>query len=147
MANQPSITAKSGRQFLLKISDGTSPTVYNSLGGLRATSLALNNNPVDITNKGSAGFRELLPDGGVRTYQMTGNGIVDAAASSAAVYRLLQTAALNATLIEAQIISGVGDKFMGLFAVSNFARTGNHDGAEEYSITLESSGPLVYSAT
>jgi TP901-1 family phage major tail protein len=147
MANQPSITAKSGRNFLLKISDGTSPTIYNTLGGLRASSIALNNNPVDITNKGSAGFREVLPDGGVRSYQMTGTGIVDAAAASSKVYKLLQAAALNATLIEAQILSGVGDSFMGLFAVSNFARTGNHDNAEEYSVTLESSGPLVYSAT
>lgn len=144
MPSAASITAQKGRAFLLKVSDGTSPTTYVTVTGLRATGIQINSNPVDITNKSSAGWRELLPDGGIRQVTFTGSGLVD---SASAQLITLESAALNGTLIEAQVISGKGDSLMGTFAVSAFQRDGTHNDAETFSVTLENSGPVTYSAT
>jgi len=49
MAVTSSITAKPGRQFLLKVMDESlSPPAFVTVGGLRNTSMTLNNNPLFI---------------------------------------------------------------------------------------------------
>lgn len=139
MAN--SVTAQKGRNFLLKISDGTSPTTFVAVTGLRATAIALNGGAVDISNKGSGGWREMLPGAGVKSITISADGVFD---SASAQFRALQNALLNDALVQAQIISGAGDSFVGTWSVSSLSRTGNHDAAEMYSITLDSSGLMVY---
>jgi predicted secreted protein len=141
MTFAPSIEAQPGRLFLLKVSDGTSPTTFVTVGGVRATSMTLNNNPVDITNVASNGYRELLPDGGVQSFSMALEGIMDSQTQGAV---LLFTAARNRTLIECQIVSGHGDEFRGNMAVNQFQRNGAFDNAEVFSCQLESSGQLLY---
>lgn len=143
MAYSPSITAKPGRNFLLKVSSQTSPTTFVTVGGLRSTNFQLNNNPVDITNAASGGFRELLPDGGVQQFSMSGDGIFDSQTSGAVV---LFNAARNRTVIEGQIISGHGDEFIGFFVVAQYQRSGAFDQAEQFSVTLESTGQVTYVA-
>ena len=141
MSFAPSIDAKAGRLFILKVATGVSPTEFVTVGGLRTTSLSINNNPVDITNVASGGFRELLPDGGVQAFSMAGDGIFDSQTQGA---DLLFTAARNRTMIECQIISGHGDEFRGNMVVASFQRTGPFDNAETFSVALESSGQLIY---
>jgi len=142
MAFNPSITAKPGRDFLLKVSDQTSPTNFVTVGGLRNVQLTINNNPVDITNAASNGFREYLPDGGVQSFSFSGDGIFDSETTGA---NSLFDAAQNRTVIEGQISSGHGDSFTGFFVVTSFQRSGAFDGAETFSVSLESTGQLVYS--
>lgn len=144
MANSPSISAQKGRAFLLKVATGASPTAYVTASGLRATDLTINGNPVDITTKTSNGWRELLPDAGVQQVDITASGVWD---SSSAVLQQVQAAAVARTLIEAEIISGAGDRFIGTWDVSQFKRAGTHNDAETFDITLQSSGPVIYSAT
>ena len=141
MTFAPSINAKPGRDFILKVSDGTSPTAFVTIGGLRTTGMTINNNPVDITNVDSDGYREWLPDGGIQAFSFAGDGIFDSSTNGA---DLLFTAALNRTLIETQIISGHGDEFRGNLVVTSFQRTGQFDGAETFSVQLESSGRMAY---
>ena len=141
-----SITAKKGRNFLIKINaTGVSPSAFTTLGGLRATDIALNGNPVDITNKGSGGWRELLPGGGVQQATISGSGVFDSASTE---FKALQTAIMSApALIEAIVISDAGDKFIGTWAVTALRRSGAHDNAEMYDLTLESSGPIIYATS
>lgn len=141
MSFTPSITAKPGRDFLLKVSDQVSPTNFVTVGGLRNVQLTLNNNPVDITNAASNGFREYLPDGGVQSFSFSGDGIFDSQTTGA---QTLFTAAKDRTVIEGQIISGHGDSFTGFFVVTSYQRSGPYDGAEGFSVSLESTGQLVY---
>lgn len=141
MPYAPSIVAKPGREFLLKVAAGTSPTTFQTVGGLRTTSLTINNNPVDITNSASNGFREMLPDGGVQSFSVSGDGIFDSLTTGA---DLLFTAAKDRVLIECQVVSGHGDSFVGNFVVTSFARNGSFDGAEQFSVSLESTGELDY---
>lgn len=144
MSNQPSINAKAGRAFVLKTSDGTTPTQYSLVTGMRTTGLKINGGSVDITNKGSAGWRELLPGGGVKSIDIDFGGIWNA---DDPVLKQLQAAILNGTLLEAEVVSGGGDKFQGLWDVSSFTRNGPHDNAETYEGALQSSGPVVYAAS
>lgn len=137
-----SITAQKGRLFLLKVATGASPTNYKTAAGLRATDLTINGNPVDITTKNSNGWRELLPDAGVKQVDITGSGVYD---SSNAALALCQAAALaGGSIIEAEVIAGAGDKFVGEWAVPTFKRTGNHNDAEMFDITLNSHGVITY---
>jgi len=141
MTVETSITAKPGRAFLLKVADGEEPPGYVTVGGLRNVTLTLNNNPVDVTNAASGGFREYLPDGGVQSATVSGDGIFDSETEGA---DLLFAAARGRTLIEAQVVSGHGDSFTGGFAVVSFQRAGALEGAETFTVQLESHGPVVY---
>ena len=54
------MAVEKGRAFLLKIGDGGGPETFDVVGGMRSTSLRINNETVDVTNKTSGGWRELL---------------------------------------------------------------------------------------
>lgn len=142
MAITPSITAKPGFQFLLKVADpAISPTSFLTVGGLRNTQLTINNNPADISNAASNGFREFLPAGGVQDFQLSADGVFDSQTPGA---RLVFNAAVNRTLIEAQIVSGHGDAFFGNFVVQTSQRSGPYQDAEQFSIQLQGSGQIIY---
>ena len=59
--------AERGSAFLLKIGDGAEPPAFATVAGLKTTQLAVNGDPVAITNKDSGGWRELLTGAGVRS--------------------------------------------------------------------------------
>lgn len=136
-------TAYRGRDFALYVADpSVSPSVYDLVAGLRTSGMTINNNPVDITNIGSGGYRELLADAGVQSFEFSGDGIFD---DSAAGLANLAAAAINRTVIEAELRSGSGDRFRGEFVVMSFQRTGGFDQAETFSVTLGSTGRMQFS--
>lgn len=143
-----SIQAKAGRLFLLQLAGSTSPTSFTTVSGLRATDISINGNPVDISNKQSGGWREYLPGAGLSEMSFTGSGVFDAASQpTAQLLNAIFSSAANPNspiFIQARIISGAGDAFVGTFAVATFKRSGAHDGPELYDITLNSSGPVIY---
>lgn len=132
-----------GRNFFLQVAGSTSPTTYTTIAGLRAASLAINNNPVDVTNKGSNGYQELMADGGVQSFELSGDGIYLASGADSTLF----LAALAKTLLNCRIISDAGDKFICDYVVASYQRTGNFDGAEMFSVTLRSSGTMIYQAS
>ena len=139
-----SITAYSGRDFLIKLADPTiSPTSLNTLGGLRGGTLSINGNPVDITNVASSGYQEWLPDGGVFAFNVSGDGIYDGTGTGA---QLANTASINRTYVECQVISGAGDSFVFDAVIENYERNGAFDDAEGFSISIASHGTVQYNA-
>jgi predicted secreted protein len=139
-----SILAEKGRAFLLKVDlTGVSPTVYTTVAGMRATQLKVNSNPVDITNKSSAGWREMLPGGGVEQVDITGSGIYDATSNSGMAF--LEKSALTPVLIDAEVVFGNGVAYTGTWAVSDFTTDGPYNEAQTFSVTLMSHGPVIRS--
>ena len=59
------MAAQKGLDMLLKVN--TSGSSYATVGGLRSTSITLNDESVDITNKDSLGHRQLLAGGGMNS--------------------------------------------------------------------------------
>jgi predicted secreted protein len=121
------MTAASGRD--LRISrDGV------DIAGARSDDLTLNGEVVDITDKDSNGWRELLPEFGVRSVSGTVSG-------------LLKTGALAGDIIAGDspmenhaIQIGTHAALFGAFKLVNYTPIGSHDGAIEFTAQIESSG-------
>lgn len=140
-----SIRAQKGRSFLLKLGNGASPEVYTLLTGCRMNDVTINGNPVDITNKASNGWQELLPDAGVKSCDITASGLYDQASSGG--HQMLAAAALaGGSILPMQVISQSGDMFIGYWAVQTYKRTGPYNDAETFDLTLKSHGPVHYTA-
>jgi predicted secreted protein len=129
-----------GRDAALYVSQGGSPETFAKLAGARTTAMTLNNEPVDVTNIDSNGFRELLPDGGVQSMDATISGIV----KNHIVYRDVQLQAQQRTIQKYQFRSGNGDIWEADMVISNLQRTGEYNGAETFSISLQSSGTISF---
>src|SRR3546814_18039104 len=69
------MSAEKGSAFLLKVGDGGSPVAYATVAGLRTTQLSVNGEAVNVTNKDSGGWREVLSGAGVRSVSVSGAGM------------------------------------------------------------------------
>ncbi len=136
------MTAQKGSLFLLKAGDGGSPETFTTVGGLRSTRFTINNAAVDVTNKDSSGMRELLGGAGIQSMAVAGNGVFT---DTAAEETMRANAAAN-TISNYQIVSGNGDMWQGAFLITSYERSGDFNGEEAFSLTLESSGPVSFTA-
>jgi len=133
------MAAQKGRDILLKVSDGTSPGTFTSVGGVRSKSLSIGQSQVDVTDADSGGWRELLGAAGDVTVSMSGSGIFKDDASA----NLLEDLSLNGNLREFQMVFGNGDYFQGLFQVASFEHTGEHNDSQQFSVSMESAGQIL----
>ena len=133
------MAAERGSAFLLKIGDGAATPTYSTVAGLKTTQLSINGNAVEITNKGSGGWRELLSGAGVRSVSVAASGIFTGSAAEAQVKAL----ALSGALESYQLSFESGDQMQGEFLVTRFEYAGDFNGERNYTIALESSGEVV----
>jgi TP901-1 family phage major tail protein len=133
------MAAQKGSALLLKIGSG-SPVTYATIGGLRSTSITLNDEPVDITNKDSAGVRTLLAQGGVQSMSVSGSGVFTDATSEGA----LRTAFGAASFSQYQLVIPDFGTYTGTFMIASLEYAGEYNGEVTYSVTLESSGAVTF---
>lgn len=124
---------KSGNVFLLKVGNGQSPETFTTIDALRATAMSINGESVDTTNKDAAGWRGLLPGGGLKSITITADGIYKATDAQKA----LRTAAMQGVIKNYQIDDG-DDVVEGAFQVTSFDHDGPLNDVQSYSVTLES---------
>lgn len=134
------MAAEKGRAFVLGIGDGDSPEAYTIIGGMRTTALAINNELVDVTNKASGGWREILGGAGVRSIAITGAGVFTGSAAEIA----LQGRTLAASVDNYRITFESGDTVTGAFQPTTLDYAGDHNGERTYNLRLESSGAVVF---
>ena len=132
--------AFAGKDFLIQLqtSDGP-PEVFTTIGGMRSTSMSLNNEDVDVTDKDDMPWRQ-LEDFGVRSMEMSGSGIFK---ESATLDSLVESVVNGPCIKRFRLISGSGRKFTGDFKI-NLELSGEYNGAEQYSVTLASAGVIDY---
>jgi TP901-1 family phage major tail protein len=82
------MAAQKGKDVLMKIN--TSGSTYVTIGGLRSTSITLNDEAVDITNKDSLGTRTLLAGAGVNSISVSGSGVFTDSTAEALVRTTFQ---------------------------------------------------------
>lgn len=128
-----------GSAFLLKIGDGGAPVAYATVAGMRTTQLSVNGEGVNVTNKDSGGWRELLSGAGVRSVSVSAAGVFT---GSAAEVRL-RNHALAGTIENYELSFESGEKMRGRFLVTRLDYAGDYNGERNYSLSLESSGPVV----
>jgi TP901-1 family phage major tail protein len=133
------MAAQKGSSLLLKIGSG-SPVSYTTVGGLRSTSITMNDEPVDVTNKDSSAVRTLLAQGGVSSFTVSGSGVFTDAASEATL-----RAAFNAASFSSfQIVVPELGTYTGTFMIASLEYAGEYNGEVTYSVTLESSGAVTF---
>jgi TP901-1 family phage major tail protein len=134
------MTAQKGSAFLLKISDGAAPTpAYQTVAGLRTTQMSVTGDTVVITSKESGGWRELLSGAGVRSVSVAAAGIFLGSAAEAQV----RANALTGTLDDYELSFEDGEKLRGSFLIQRLDYSGDFNGERNYTLQLESSGPVV----
>jgi TP901-1 family phage major tail protein len=133
------MTAQKGSAFLLKISDGGTTPAYRTVAGLRTTQMSVTGEPVVITHKASAGWRELLSGAGVRAVSVSAAGIFLGSAAEAQV----RANALAGTLDDYELAFEDGEKLRGRFLVQRLDYAGDFNGERNYTMQLESSGQVV----
>lgn len=133
------MTAQKGSAFLLKISNGATPPVYNTVAGLRTTQLSITGDTVVITSKESGGWRELLSGAGVRQVSVSAAGIFLGSAAEAQ----LRANAMAGTLDDYELSFEDGERLRGRFLVQKLDYAGDFNGERNYTLSLESSGAVV----
>lgn len=130
-----------GRDFLVKVGNGGTPTeTFATVAGMRSTSMTLNNESVDVTDKDGAPWRELLAEAGVQSMSIKLSGVM----SDATTAMGMQAKAFANTIHNFELVSGLGDTFAGAFQITSMERGGEYNKEETYSITLESAGVITY---
>lgn len=133
------MAAERGSAFLLKIGDGATPPNYSTVAGLKTTQLTVNGAPVEITNKGSGGWRELLTGAGVRSVSVAASGIFTGSSAEIQVRSL----ALSGSIANYQLTFESGEQMLGQFLVTRLEYAGDFNGERNYTLALESSGEVV----
>ena len=134
------MAAQKGRLFLLKQGTAAAGT---TIAGLRATRFRVNQRSVETTSKDSTNqWRELLAGAGVRTLTIEASGVFQDSAVEETVRGYAFAGSVNAF----GLIFENGDKIDGSFQITSFERSGDHDGEEQYALTLESAGAIAFTA-
>lgn len=130
---------ENGSDFLLKIGDGGLPPTYQTVAGLRTTQMSVNGEAVNVTTKDSGGWRALLSGAGVRSVSVSAAGLFT---GSGAEVRL-RAHALTGTIDDYELSFESGERMRGRFLVTRLDYAGDYNGERNYTLNLESSGPVV----
>lgn len=142
------MAAQKGMDLLLKVDTGSSTFV--TVGGLRSTSITLNDEAVDITTKDSFGYRALLPGGGTQSMSLSGSGVF----TDATTETLIKTAYFaqgngvsggdTPVFHNFQVIVPDFGTFTCAAMISSLEYAGEYNGEVTYSISLESNGFVTF---
>lgn len=133
------MTPQNGSAFLLKIGNGAQPPAYQTVAGLRTTQMSVNGDAVVVTHKQSGGWRELLSGAGTRSVSVSASGIFLGSQAEAAV----RAHALAGTVDEYELSFEEGERLRGQFLVQRLDYAGDFNGERNYTLQLESSGPVL----
>jgi TP901-1 family phage major tail protein len=136
------MAAQKGSAMLIKVGSG-SPETFATIAGLRSSSLTVNNESVDVTNKDSSGKRNLLAAAGVQSVSISGSGVFTDANSETTV----KTNALADSINNYQFIAPDFGTFAGKFQITSYELAGEFNGEVTYSLSFESSEAVTFTAS
>lgn len=133
---------KAGKNWLVKARAVVGQGNYETIGGLQSTELSGEAENVEVSNHESNGWREYLTDAGLRGYTVSGSGVHSGGAIMAAV----EAAFKDRTNLDAKVIdlSTTDPKsYTGLWKVTSFSRSADHNTHQAWSATFVSNGEIV----
>lgn len=134
------MAAQKGRALLMKLGNSGSPETFTTIGGMRSTSISINDETVDITNKDSGTARTLLANGGILSMSVSGSGVFTDSASEATLQGDMNQAALT----NYQFLIPDFGTYTGAFQLTSLEYAGEYNGEVTYSFTFESSGAITF---
>ena len=134
------MAAQKGSAMLIKSGNGAGSEVFTTIAGLRSSSLTVNNESVDVTNKDSSNNRTYLAAAGIQSTSISGSGVFTDAASETT----LKTNALADTHNNYQFLVPNFGTFTGAFQVTSLEYAGEFNGEVTYSCSFESAGAITF---
>ena len=134
------MAAQKGSALLMKIGDGASPEVFTTIGGMRSTSISMNDEMVDITNKDSGRARAILAQAGVNSMTISGSGVFTDSASETTLEGKFD----SSTLSNYQFLVPDFGTYTGSFMLTTLEYAGEYNGEVTYSFTFESNGAITF---
>lgn len=110
-------------------------SVYTAIASCRSTSLTVNSETVDITDK-SILWRELLENAGITSVSVKTQGITTDQAS----YLFIKDTVITGVSVNCKLQSNTGEVYSGAFLFTSFESSGEYNKEELFALTLESSG-------
>ena len=137
------MAAQKGKLVLLKADTaGGSPQVFTTIAGLRTNTWTVNGEDVDVTTKDDNGWQQRLSGAGVRSSNIAATGVFQ----DSVIEETVRGWAFDQTINWFQLTFENGDVLECQFQISSYERSGDHDGAETYSMTMNSHGTPNYVA-
>jgi len=135
-----------GRALLVKIGDGEASEVFSNLCGLNSKSLTINNSAIDVTTPDcttpeGALWTETLA--GLKNVSVSGDGFFE---DSAAEARMNTVAMQNDNQANFEIVVPDFGTYAGAFRLTSVEFGGETEGGVTYSISLESTGEVTFTA-
>lgn len=136
---------RAGVNLLIYVEDSPGSGTYTALGGQNSATVTLNNELIETTDKLGNEFVEYLEAHGIQSMSVSGSGLVDTTVTE----ELVRAAAYNRlglNMIIAFTDSGPlsGARVAARFMIPSYEIAGEHTDAQNYSITLESTGSINY---
>ena len=110
-----------------------------AIAGVQEKSIAINGEPIDVSDDDSAGYRELLADHGEKSVDVSLSGLTDGT--------VLKEAMVNGDEVKALVLTWPdGSTLTGDFMIASYSETGNYKGASTFEAELQSTGAFVFAA-
>lgn len=111
------------------------------IAGVRTRGYTITNDYVDVTTDDEAGWRTLLATPGMRSVEVTVGGLT----KNQVLLAEIMGASITGETLTVQLPTTTGT-LAGLFLLSSYEETGEHDGAVEFTATFMSAGVVTYTA-
>ena len=133
------MAVQKGSALLVKVGNAASPEVFTTVAGLRDTSISINAETIDVTNKDSSRVRTLLADAGIKSFSISGSGVFTDSASE----QLILTNFSATTFLNYQFLVPDYNTFTGAFQVTSIEYSGSYNGEVTYSMSFESADTVT----
>ncbi len=135
-----------GRALLVKIGDGEVSETFSNLCGLNSKSLTINNSSIDVTTPDcttpeGALWTETLA--GLKNVSVSGDGFFE---DSTAEARMNTVAMQNDNSCNFQVVVPDFGTYAGAFRIASVEFGGETEGGVTYSLSLESTGTVTFTA-
>jgi TP901-1 family phage major tail protein len=135
-----------GRALLVKIGDGEVSETFSNLCGLNSKSLTINNSSIDVTTPDcttpeGALWTETLS--GLKNVGVSGDGYFEDSTSEARMNTVAMSADSSCNF---QVVVPDFGTYAGSFRISSLEFGGETEGGVTYSLSLESTGAVTFTA-
>lgn len=132
-----------GKSVLLYIGDGGSPEAFSLIAAGTSHSVTISSTTVEKNSKDSGGWREIFPDGAIRSVSMTMSGIFTETAAQEALRAVAMSATPKANF---RFNLGGTRRLTGQFQVTSYEHSGETEGFAQFTAQFESNGVITEEA-
>lgn len=137
------MVARKGSLVVVKIGDGGETELFTTLGGLRLVEYSIANPVLDNGDLESGAWRSLHNQPGNRSLSITTSGIF----TDSAPEETLRGDAFSGSARNYELEFGNSQKISGAFLITALTRSGSIESEQRYTLSLASSGPIIFSAS